>query len=870
MSVRTETLFYLMEQALDGACTEEFARIANMKLNDEFIPIREDMIRKFHHSLQSGLDHFVDYFNTNTKMGDTSCLNHFSQNLDTCKIPSKKFCPFEAISSHKIVPGYLHDMVDSFGGKVLKYMDMNEDMSPEEENLLHSHQLGDIVTKQCIRDGEYSPNEFLDKNSYENQVIPFTTNFVGNKEALIKECDELKTVMANNVDKLCEIANKINTRYEDCPIDNKVMKLNRCVFDLMYNMFLVCKNICNCYVDKLNSFYNSTEFINKTCEDIRNNPSINESVYDNTFVPVNTEDLSGRLIEGDVSAYKEFAENVYDFHSGIFHNKYEVGESDGINDNFDTYVSNFKYNKEVYIDILNMFQNIFDSLNVLSKNSDDYLLVFDDMLKKSGLTVNLKDRFFNDLELIDKITQYSEPVAGGENMDMYYRILNDIKNYPINMESIAGMIRDVYTQACDLRNRFEMRINGEFANSQAIVELQNYMADFDDQFKYIVNIVAAKTMARLKELAYLAEHHSLVINDNDKAVGFIEDVDFTEGSVENDLEIHRIYNESEIRELSMDYYKADSFNRYGIHVVFTEADDDNQNAQNNTATNTNQTQTADKNNTKVTVTDNSSDSSNTEKTTNPSVLKNIAEAVQKWFDDVLNRFDTLCERQASKNTKWLDNNKDVLNSRRYVNVSASILPYEENMDNKKLLNELSSAAANISTVKSKLNTLNSEADVIKALFPNVKNTDPAQFSDDCVRYFKVGTAELAVKQYLNNELGNLVKTSILPFCESYYSTYVNSVKDNVNKIKTAVAGATEDVKTESYVSMEDGYLIYEADEEDKSSGLKQKMDWVRKYAKLYTGSALNAIRDRNNDYFKLLAALVPKTRPNLSENENKE
>ena len=87
---------------------------------------------------------------------------------------------------------------------------------------------------------------------------------------------------------------------------------------------------------------------------------------------------------------------------------------------------------------------------------------------------------------------------------------------------------------------------------------------------------------------------------------------------------------------------------------------------------------------------------------------------------------------------------------------------------------------------------------------------------------------------------------------------MNSVKDNVNKIKTAVAGATEDVKTESYVSMEDGYLIYEADEEDKSSGIKQKMDWVRKYAKLYTGSALNAIRDRNNDYFKLLAALVPK------------
>lgn len=883
MSVQTETLILTMEKALDGACTEEFARIANMKLNQVFIPIREQMIRNFTDSIIGGLERFRENFIRNACLhSDVKCLPRFSHNIDAYKVPSKDFCPYEILKARRVHPEYLCDMVNHFGNKVSNYMSMNEPMDEESDNLITSHQLGDIVSRQCVRECDNTLPEFFNREIYDGKVIPFTTDFEKNKLELLGHCDEIKAQIHEAIEQFCHTVQAINKRYEGCPVDDKIMKINRLVYDLMFNVLHVIKCMCKHYMHNLECFAKSTNCIDKMCDWFGSNATtnVNESVYDMTLVPTNTEDLSSRMIDGDISAYKEFADNVYNYHSGIFHNKYEIGEADGINNNFDTYIEKFKYNREVYIDILNLYQNIFDSLNVLSKNSDDYLMVFDDMMKKSGLLMNLKDRFYNDLELIDRVTQYSEPIAGAQNVDMYYRILNDIHNYPTNMEAIAGMIRDVYTQACDLRNRFESKINGEFTKSQAIVELQNYMAEFDDQYKYIVNITAAKLMARLKELAYLAERHSLVINQNEKPVGFIEDVDFTEGVVLNDLEIHRLYNESDVRSLSMEYYKMNAYNLYGKNVVFSEADggenkpDTSTNAQNQPTTG----QKEGKDSTKVNVTDNSKEENVTSgKKTDPSVLKAISEAIQKWFDDVLNKFDTLCERQAGKNTKWLDRNKEALMNRRYVNVSADILPYEDGMDSNKILNELSTAAGNISAVKGKINTLNTEADVIRTLFPNVKCDDPANFGDDCVRYFKVGSGELTVKNYANSELGNLVKNSVIPFCESYYTTYVKNIKDNIGKIKTAITGATEDVVTESNVDVENGFLIYEAEgdtnaasdgEKKEASGVKQKMDWVRKYTKLYTGSALNAVRDRNNDYFKLLSALVPKTKPNLSENDD--
>ena len=43
---------------------------------------------------------------------------------------------------------------------------------------------------------------------------------------------------------------------------------------------------------------------------------------------------------------------------------------------------------------------------------------------------------------------------------------------------------------------------------------------------------------------------------------------------------------------------------------------------------------------------------------------------------------------------------------------------------------------------------------------------------------------------------------------------------------------------------------------------------MREAVKIYAGSVMNAVRDRNNDYLKVLSSLTPKT-PVKPANENK-
>lgn len=862
----------MMEESIDNMSTNEFVRNANMKLSNNFIPLSKDTIMQAHVTFMNSLDDFMNKTlnccNTDFT-GVCERLRSYNNNIDLCgDCDTLSFHSMEDICSLKVTPEYLNDFMKKCSSDISDYIDMNTEIEPQFLALINSRDIVNTVSRQAVgsHDG-CSPQKFNHEN-IQNLVIPFIQQYVSGKETLEKEYSNIKTCLGEAISVLCGLIDKINARYQNSPIDEKVNCLNQIVFNLSYSVLAIEKNIIMAFSKKVLSFVESVKSINEMTSRITSNPNLMESVYDTTFVPVNTEGLASRLVEGDISAYREYSENVFNFHSGIFNNRYDSVESDGVNDGFEVKVSQFMYDREPYIDVMNIYQNIFDSLNILSKNSDDYLLIFDDMIEKSGLSVSLQDRFYNDLELIDRITDYPEPVPGTKNVDVYYRILNDIKNYPVNMEAIAQIIKDVHLQYVDLQNRFENRINGEFNKSQAIIELQNYMAEFDDQFKYVVNVTASKLMARLKDLAYMAERYSLIINDSEKPVGFIESMDdFTQDIYDSEVEINRIYNESSIKNLGKVFYKLNAYNRFGINVVFTEAEDN----QNNPQTQNNQPQQNANNgkpdtSTKVTVND-SEQNTKTQNTMDKASLKNVLDALAKWFDEVLNRFDKLCERQGAKNTKWLASNKDALMNRRYVNVTASILPYEEMMDSKKVLNELSDTANKISSLKSSLNTLTDDMSVIKALFPNIKITDPNTFGDACVKYFKVGGGELNVKEYANTELGNLVKQKVIPFCENYYDSYVSSVKQNVNKIKTSLSTLSESMVQESFsIGVEDGYIIYEAEEEkkDASSG-KAKMNLIRKYVKLYTGSALNAIRDRNNDYFKLLSALVPKTKPTYSE-----
>ena len=857
-----------MNDVIDRLLTSHYAVLSNSMLKQSFYEIDKKQIMTSYNELmmifKSVLKYYNDYLSQFLFKDLHDEIFKIKDNISAYHI---KYPLVDLTAYNKYVDkiNISNDIVNAF----VKYGNANlheNEVIPEKlyedtcSHALSSRLLDSLSINQPVSKDDFITTEYVEK-----VLLPTIDNFKREIEKFNTEYfNDIKNNYDNSIFRILELVRNYDNKYASYGITKNFGYTTKYLSGVIYTVFTYIKDSLSNILLNICKVHDYFLYIHSICRDLELRSTM-ESVYTQSF-EADTSEIANRLLTGDASPFIEYANKVFNYHSNIFINKYEIAKTDDINSgSFESLIEKYDYDKDVYIDVMTIYQNIMDSLVVLTKNSDDYLMIFDDMIQKSGLSLSLEDRFANTLELIDHLKDYNEPIAGTQNSDMYFRIVNDIKHYPENMENIAGIIRDVYTHSQDLKKRFERRINGEFKDSQAVVELENYMTTFEEQFNYVVNITGSKLMARLKKLAYLSEAHLENISKNDdKPVGFVEfssDDDYLDDVFDNEMEISKRFYESVIRDISKEYYKINAYNQYGVHIVL-EADDANDNTdgdKGNVNTNDN------KPSTKVTVNDND-DNSTTGDNKSSNVVGDVIKAVTEWFDNLLNKFDSLCERQGKKNVKWLNDNKMTLKTRRYVNVNASILPYEEKMNSKTVLNELSATAANVNSISSKMNTIKTEEDVVKALFPNIKVDDISKFSEICTNYFKVGNNTAEVQTYENRELGNLVNNSIIPFCENYYDSYVGSVKDNITKIKNSITNLNDKYTKESYVYSDGGTIYYEAEEDDgKTDNVKQKMDWVRKYTKLYCGSALNAIRDRNNDYFRLLSALVPKRKPTYSE-----
>jgi hypothetical protein len=121
---------------------------------------------------------------------------------------------------------------------------------------------------------------------------------------------------------------------------------------------------------------------------------------------------------------------------------------------------------------------------------------------------------------------------------------------------------------------------------------------------------------------------------------------------------------------------------------------------------------------------------------------------------------------------------------------------------------------------------------------------------------------------------------MIPYCEVFYDSYKDEITKQLTNLKNAVENIHKQHVTES-VNEADEYcsIFTEADanaqstqnqqtqqpttnDANKTSGganLATKYGWVKTCVQSYSGCVLNAIRDRNNDYFKALYALAPKS-----------
>jgi hypothetical protein len=371
-------------------------------------------------------------------------------------------------------------------------------------------------------------------------------------------------------------------------------------------------------------------------------------------------------------------------------------------------------------------------------------------------------------------------------------------------------------------------------------------------------------MNRLKTIGETITQMSSVINGEQPKEDYatlvpMDTMDYVESVFESIMDEIEMDNESYFESLQMDYFTERERVTKGLTVVFEDE------------------------NTKVSVQDNNTDHAQ------GSVRKLISK-IGDWYRNTIEKFMGIFNKESKKNAEWLARNKEGLMNRSYNNVTITILPYK-NMTPETISGDIGKLTAIVNGLTpANLGTLNTKDKLYQKVFPFIQGglkDGGDSLKDQFTKYYKVGSAELKVVSISNGELKNEITGTIIPYCENYYGNYVNDIKNNLNALTTAVDNLCTKLSSGTDQTATESTSFFEADtptvtdnsggttttttttdgnqsgtetteQPAKNGNTSEIATWLKEAVKNYQGTILNVVRDRKNDYFKVLSSLAPK------------
>lgn len=769
------------------------------------------------------------------------------------------------LSQNDILPFITGEYVKKVEKQVVK-----TDLSIQSMNIKEVLKSHDLVSVPINTD-------YVDK-----MVLPFLSNYDKKKEMLLNEASSVLHAVQETeatFDAMMVTLDKVKPT-----LDVDTLKVvNQLSYNSMRNIIDILSYTTYMMIRKLTVFSSNTVTCNKIYTLINNmySTSMTESVYDQNIFPNYADSITEELMDGKASIFYDISKGIYEYHASL-------PSSDNIDFNYgnlgdkfhsviDYEISQEVYDKQVYDDIIGVYMDISAGLNIIAKEGGDLLLVFDDIIKKSGFAMILEDKYQNEIKEIEDLSIYQGTVNLLQNNQvdkhMYKRMLAEMKDYGENMEAIAKSISETKKKILFLANRFSNNVNGEYTDTETVNEIKVFLKSLNEQFDSLTSKVSGGFFARMKQLGKMLNEIEVANNktvnitnvDGSKPVETDSRLDLSE-SVEDDF-ILALYEseydwntssyEDDMRSLQKSYITEREALLHGVDVIF-EADDANANQNQQANNQTAQTNTPDTSSgTTPKVTDNSNQNSsnnqtnttnNNNNTTNTSTdnTDKVHDFIQKIIDTIVKVFDN----KKAKNTKWLNENRDELINRNYSNVAVEILPYN-NVVMDTFRKDLASLATNISTMDvKKAESIKDNNEAYRILLPFVSPipVEGGQGEDDSPlkmlnHHYKTGTAPMTkMISVKDSELKNLVTTELVPFCDKCIGTLIDDIKSDVEKIGQA--------GTDLYNKM----------------GNKDSFKYIKSAYEKCTVAILNAVKDRNNDYLKALSNLVPKT-PSQSKTE---
>lgn len=810
-----------------------------------------------------------------------------------------------------IKPGYLKEYADNVALVIQRALDNS--ISTEEIDRFLTDEITKKVKKQMIRTNDtvtlsgmpevyvtmydypvhrininqiYNGNTVsLTKQYIVNNIIPFIEKF---PEFKIKAINESKQTI-EAITYAHEIINLyfrvINDEMKNAD-NKKAQKLSYILYNITRTIYeassflafmmvhknsLLIKDITVCK-QVYNAMYKKTAMPTPEVDEFTS-----ESVFDTGVVSNDTNHITADLLSGSVDAYTVLANNIYEYNKGIITNAPESPLNilgDDMHSPFDSIIDEKEYNKTVYEDVIKAFLTLNAGLDIIAANSDDYLMVFDDIISKAGFGTDLNHRFSNVVDAIDIVNEYESAaniaIPGGTPESLYLVMLKEVKDYPENMKKIADTINSVKTKIDYLKDRFDNNINGEYKNAQAINELKVFFDDLKEQMRKLINDIGSKFMLRLKKIA-------LQMNEiNDKRETIIDDTNYNEDvlddvfSFEDIVESYEAITDVIFDRIMTEYTIMREKDLRGIDIVL-EADEEQNNTNNQQPQPATNQQPQQNQNTNQNTQTNQQQKPNQEtkplkNNTKNSKLEAFKNKLSSWFDRVIAKLQSIAESaQAKRDKAYIDRNRDALLNKRYATSTSKveIIDYERFMPAsnltghlKLLVNKTSIGNLNVN----KLNAVNSDSKLIYMIFgdkPPAKVWENENVSQAITTYYKCGVYQEQPVTLKGNELKKSVENAV-NFCYDFYGSTLPDIRNSIQKIKNNLDDAASKFVTESLNSIDYGKLFTEADDKEveKLTNASKKCDIIRKNVEIYCNALLTATFDRYKDYMRLLRSII--------------
>ena len=699
------------------------------------------------------------------------------------------------------------------------------------------------------------------------KLIPFVTKYDQIKNDTITEANSVLNAVRETESTVKAMLSAVDKIKMSNRLDKyKIQMLNLISFNAMRSIIEIISYVSFMLIRKINTVGSNIISCNKLYIEISDLYSdlSTESAFDQNILPTDINSLAENLIEGRSDAYTTLADEIYRFNTVLPDiNDLDEPHNDNIINNE---IDQEEYDKTIYENIIKAYMEISVGLDVLSLEDEDYILVFDDIIDKSGFSAVLEERFQNEIRVITDVSNRQSDIR---------RLLAEIKDYGNNMEHVANIIMETYKKLKFLQKRYEDNNNNEYTDLETINEIKIFLNSLDEQYVNLTKKIAEAFYTRIKALGL--DLSSLKKKDNVEC-----DCPIIESEIDfNDLSFDSIADE--YTESCKDYFNALQRSYFyerahvlrGVNVVY-EADESTPDTSTNTNTNNNQQQqqstgntqpqnnTA-KNNTTVSVQDNSADSSK------QSSIGKLASKVSKFIKTTVDKFMEFVGKSSSRNAKWLANNKQGLMNRSYNNVTVNILPYN-NIPPNQITTDIEKLKTNVNSLTPQImQGFNKKDDLYAKIFAfvdgGIKEAN-GSLSDQITKYYKVGTEPLNVVPISNGQLKSEVSTVMIPFCENYVNSYKSELERALNDVGKAVDNTVAKFNTVS--TTESVSIFTEANEPNKNTqeNMNEKVSWLSEAVKYFTGSILNAVKDRNADYLKALNNLTLKNANNNQNNNN--